>query len=198
MNFFVHFLKNLKATGAVAPSSKFLAQNLSKPLKQRLGANHSNPLNILELGPGTGPLTKELVQLIRPQDKLDLVELQKGFYEMIQEKYTSDNVCIHHTDILNFNAEVKYDFIFSSLPYENMPLSVSKKIWHKKLSLCASESYISYFKYLNFRKFKYDFEQEIVEKYRCNKKIIVRNIPPAKLYTLHIDQDKPSPLAEAV
>ncbi len=190
MKFFIHFLKNLKKTGAVAPSSKFLVRDLISHLQRYLARDNSEPLNILEIGPGTGSLTKEIVKALRPEDRLDVVEIQKSFYKVIQKKYSRSNVFVHHSDILTFNPNVKYDYIFSSLPYENMSKDVNRKIWQKKLNLCSSPAYICYFKYVNFRDFKNDFEEEIVEKFIYDKKIVLRNLPPAKLFILQVE-DRP-------
>jgi len=185
----LYFLKDLKRVGAVAPSSKFLAKDLVSQLQNKLTDTDCKPLNILEVGAGTGSLTKQIARHLRPQDSLDIVEIHKKFYQIIGSKYRlNDNVRIHHSDILNFHPQKKYDFIFSSLPYENMPESITKQIWEKKLNLCLQNAYISYFKYLKFGDFKSDFEEKIVNTYKYNKKIVFLNIPPAKIYTLEISQ----------
>jgi len=183
----VHFLKDLKQVGAIAPSSKFLAKDLVKQLKEELSHESCEALNILEIGPGTGPLTKQISRLIRPTDHLDVVEIHDRFYEIVRKKYSSSNITVHHKDILNFTSGRSYDYIFSSLPYEVMPETLIQKIWKKKLDLCSSKAYICYFKYVSFRKFKCNFEEAVVQKYQSNKKIVLRNLPPAKLYTLEIN-----------
>ena len=190
MEHLLYFLKDLKQVGAVAPSSKFLAKDLVCQLKDRLADTDCESLNILEVGAGTGSLTKQIAKHLRSQDSLDIVEIHKKFYQIVGSKYRhSDNIRIHHSDILNFHPQKKYDFIFSSLPYENMPETITKQIWEKKLKLCSPKAFISYFKYLKFRNFKSDFEEEIVDTYGQNKKIVLLNIPPAKIYTLEITQD---------
>lgn len=189
----LYFLKDLKQTGAIVPSSKFLAKDLVFHLNKRLSKGDCTPLKILEIGAGTGPLTKQIAKLLRPQDQLDIVEIHKKFYQIIKTKYQSENIHPHHADILNFRPDYHYDFIFSSLPYENMPEHISRNIWQKKLSLCKRDAYISYFKYVKFPGFKSDFEEEVVKKYVQSKKIVLRNLPPAKVYTLEInDQTGPS------
>ncbi|MEL7833740.1 class I SAM-dependent methyltransferase [Fodinibius sp. Rm-B-1B1-1] len=189
MEHLLYFLKDLKRVGAVAPSSKFLAKDLVAQLQNKLADSNCAPLNILEVGAGTGSLTKQIAKQLRPQDSLDIVEIHKKFYQIIGSKYRlNNNIRIHHADILNFHPQKKYDFIFSSLPYENMPEEITKQIWEKKLSLCSSEAYISYFKYLKFRNFKSDFEEKIVNSFKHDKKIVFLNIPPAKIYTLEINQ----------
>lgn len=188
MEHLLYFLKDLKQIGAIAPSSKFLAKDLVSQFKKRLSNKNCPPLKILEIGAGTGPLTKQISKYLRPQDHFDIVEIHKKFYQIIKKKYQQSNVRVHHTDILKFQPQYQYDFIFSSLPYENMPEEISKEIWEKKLRLCSSKAYISYFKYVKFRNFKSDFEERVVEKYGQNKKIVFLNLPPAKIYTLEITQ----------
>lgn len=190
MEHFLHFFKDLKQVGAIAPSSKFLAKDLVEQLKSDLSCKDCAPLNILEIGPGTGPLTKEILKLIRPKDHVDVVEIHEHFFEMICEQFGETSISIHHEDILQFNSKKTYDYIFSSLPYEAMPKELIQKIWKKKLDLCSPKAYICYFKYVSFRKFKCNFEEALVEKYQRNKKIVLLNIPPAKLFTLEIDHAK--------
>jgi len=184
----LYFLKDLKQVGAIAPSSKFLAKDLVSQLKERLSDNNCSPLNILEIGAGTGPLTKQITKHLRPKDQLDIVEIHKKFYQLIKAKYRQKNVTTHHSDILKFQPDRQYDFIFSSLPYENMPEEICQKIWKKKLALCSSGAHISYFKYVKFRDFKSDFEEKVVKKYGCDKKFVFLNLPPAKVYTLVINE----------
>lgn len=186
MEHFIHFIKDLKQTGAIAPSSKFLAKDLVNQFRNDVSNSNCPPLKILEIGPGTGPLTKEITKLLRPQDRLDIVEIHQHFYQTIKEKYIRPNVNIHHEDILQFRPGITYDYIFSSLPYEAMSESLIQQIWQKKLDLCSQKAFICYFKYVSFRKFKCDFEEQIVRRYQRNKKIVLLNIPPAKLFTLEI------------
>lgn len=197
MEHLVHFLKDLKQVGAIAPSSKFLAKDLVKQLKEELSQKSCEALNILEVGPGTGPLTKQISRLVRPKDHVDVVEIHDRFFEIVSKKYSSYNIAVHHKDILNFTSGRSYDYIFSSLPYEAMPETLIQEIWKKKLELCNSRAYICYFKYVSFRKFKCNFEEAVVQKYQSNKKIVLRNIPPAKLYTLEINEES-EPIIENV
>lgn len=197
MEYLLYFFKDLKQVGAIAPSSKFLAKDLVAQLKNKLSSNSCSPLNILEIGAGTGPLTKQINKHLRPEDQLDIVEIHKKFYQIVKTKYREPNIHVHHADILNFQADKQYDFIFSSLPYENMPEEISQNIWKKKLELCRNGSFITYFKYLKFKDFKCDFEEKVVDKYGQNKKVVLLNLPPAKIYTLEINQNgEPIPFIE--
>lgn len=198
MEHLLHFIKDLKKVGAIAPSSKFLAKDLVEQLKIELSCDDCPSLNILEIGPGTGPLTKQIAKLVRPKDNVDVVEIHDHFFNLVNEKYNSNNISIHHEDILQFNPNRTYDYIFSSLPYEAMPEDLTQKIWKKKLDLCSKKAYICYFKYVSFRKFKSNFEEAVVEKYQSDKKVVLLNIPPAKLFTLEINHNEAEPVIENV
>lgn len=187
MEHFLHFIKDLKQTGAIAPSSKFLAKDLVKQLKKDVSCNTCRPLNILEVGPGTGPFTKEICKLIRAEDRLDVVEIHNHFFQTIKNKFARPNVSVFHEDILQYQPGRTYDYIFSSLPYEAMPKELIQKIWRKKLELCSPKAFICYVKYVSFRKFKCDFEEQVVKRYQRDKKVVLLNIPPAKLFTLEIN-----------
>lgn len=190
MEHIIHFIKDLKQTGAIAPSSKFLAKDLVEQLKEDISCAECPPLNILEIGPGTGPLTEQITKLLRPKDNLDIVELHEHFYDTIYQKYQCENISVHHKDIINFSSDQKYDYIFSSLPYEAMSEELIKSIWRTKLELCKQKAFICYFKYVSFRKFKSNFEREIVQRYQRDKKIVFLNLPPAKVFTLEIHDPK--------
>ena len=155
---------------------------------QLINGKDVKPFNILELGPGTGPLTNEIVKLLRPADHLDVVEVQEKFFKIVNNKFPGKNISVHFNDFLEFTPEKRYKFIFSSLPYDIMPRPVIRKIWEKKLSLCAPTAYICYFKYLKFRKFKCDYEEQVVKHFKHDKQLVFRNLPPAHIYTLRIDE----------
>lgn len=191
-----HFVKNLKEVGAIAPSSKFLARDLVKQLDTSFSGKRK-PLKILEIGAGTGPLTERLFKRLQTDDHLDVVELNDRFYKKLSREFKAPNINIEHGDILEFDPGYTYDIIFSSLPYEGLPKNISHQIWIKKLQLCGELTYITYYKYLNVRRFKCDFEKEVVDRYKRDSNVVFLNIPPAKRYTLKISRnDLPEELTQ--
>ena len=196
MEHLFHFVKNLKEIGAIAPSSKFLARDLARQLDSSFSASRK-PLNMLEIGAGTGPLTKRLAKRLKPDDHLDVVELNDRFYKQLSREYDAPNINIEHGDILEFNPGYSYDIIFSSLPYEGLPKEISHKIWVKKLQLCGELTYITYYKYLNVRQFKCKFEKTVVDRYKRDSNVVFLNVPPAKRFTLRINRSElPDSLTE--
>lgn len=187
----LEFVRNVKETGAIAPSSRFLTKDLVEYLEEELSDETTEPLNILEIGPGTGSLTKQILKRIRPQDQLDIIELNDYFYGHMIRNYRQANVEIHNGDFLNVETGRAYDYIFSSLPYESIPEELSQQIWEKKLAICKENALISYYKYLNFKKTRCTLERELNSRYRKDKKFVFLNLPPARCYTLEVNPTPP-------
>ena len=71
--FLTQFLRNHQATGSVVPSGRPLASALCRHVGT--GA----PQKILEAGPGTGAVTGVVVERMRAEDQLWMVELNPAF-----------------------------------------------------------------------------------------------------------------------
>jgi phosphatidylethanolamine/phosphatidyl-N-methylethanolamine N-methyltransferase len=79
--FFKRWLDNPKATGAVSPSGRFLARAM---------ASYVDPKSegpIIELGPGTGPVTEALIDRGVPQERLILVEYDTSFCKLLERRF---------------------------------------------------------------------------------------------------------------
>ncbi|MEX0680614.1 MAG: rRNA adenine N-6-methyltransferase family protein [Balneolales bacterium] len=170
------------------PSSRYLARDAVRMVVERLEKPGREPISILEVGAGTGIFTEHIVSALGKQDRFDVVELNNYFCNILKHRFTSSSTCkIYHQDILTFQPACKYDFVLSSLPYERIPTSVTRKLWEHKLSLCKPDSFIIYYKYLNFNHFRSRFEKQLVRSNLFDEKVVFLNIPPARLMTLRID-----------
>lgn len=73
-------------------------------------------LEILEIGPGDGRLTDNILK--KNPKNLDLVEIDKDLFINLKNKYSKIiNVSIENEDILNYKINKQYDLIISNLPY---------------------------------------------------------------------------------
>ena len=73
-------------------------------------------LEILEIGPGDGRLTDNILK--KNPKNLDLIEIDKNLFSNLINKYSNNkNVNIKNEDILNFKINKQYDLIISNLPY---------------------------------------------------------------------------------
>ncbi|MFJ4095761.1 translation initiation factor IF-2 [Kitasatospora sp. NPDC089913] len=73
-------LRTFRLTGAVAPSGAALVNALTVPATSR----PDRPLSVLEVGAGTGAVTRRLVRALRAGDRLHVVEPNPRFAERLR------------------------------------------------------------------------------------------------------------------
>ena len=98
--------------------------------------------NILEIGPGTGNLTIEIIK--KKPKKFFLIEKDKDLLLLLKEKY-SEKIIYINDDVLNVNENVLSEeklTVFGNLPYNisteiltKWILNLNSKIWFDKLIL---------------------------------------------------------------
>ncbi len=116
-------------------------------------------MRVLEIGPGTGPVTDEIVKLLRPGDVFDLVELNEEFVRILSARFESDPVwkavkpqtTIHQVPLQEYNATAPYDFIISGLPLNNFPAALVKTLTDAYFRLLKPGGVLSYFEYMYIR-----------------------------------------------
>jgi len=113
-------------TGAVIPSSKALARNM---------ARHVDPASdgpVVELGPGTGPVTAALVEQGIDPSRLVLVEFNSDFCRLLRKRYPEATVVQGDAYRLRHLIESKLDqsaaAIVSSLPLLTKPLGTRLRL----------------------------------------------------------------------
>lgn len=75
-----------RETGALAPSGKHLARLMAEQV------DPSVPGYIVELGPGTGPFTRALVDRGIPEERLILIEYNEEFTGLLKARYPKATV----------------------------------------------------------------------------------------------------------
>lgn len=154
--FFRQFRSRFETTGAIAPSSRFLANAMTSYLRERPAGK---PVRVLEIGPGTGPVTDRIVRLIQPGDVFDLVELNDEFVRILKDRFTSEEAwksvagqsSIHMMPIQDFQAPEPYDFVISGLPLNNFPADLVRTITDAYFRLLKPGGVLSYFEYMYVR-----------------------------------------------
>lgn len=162
--FFREFRRQFETTGSITPSSRFLARALCRPLERRehAGAGTSagdaaRPVRILEVGPGTGAVTRRIVSLLRPGDVLDLVELNPEFVAVLKRKFSSDfaeaadQSTVYERSLEAHDSDAPYDFVISGLPLNNFPPDLVERIFEAYFRLLAPTGTLSYFEYMFIR-----------------------------------------------
>lgn len=84
-------------------------------------------MTVLEVGAGTGAITRALAARLGPEDRLDAVELNARFADMLKTALADDSVLAAVADrvrviagsITEIDLDRRYDAIISGLPFMN-------------------------------------------------------------------------------
>lgn len=113
------WLDNPLTTGAVSPSGRFLAAAM---------ARHVDPATeglVVELGPGTGPVTQALLRRGFAQERLVLVEYDAAFCKLLERRFPRATIiqgdAIRLRETLAGKIDQPVAAVVSSLPLLNMP-----------------------------------------------------------------------------
>lgn len=85
VSFFLSWLSSPRRVGAIAPSSDFLAELMTREITASSGP-------VIELGPGTGVFTYKLLERGVQQQDLTLVEYGSDFARMLQIRFPGARV----------------------------------------------------------------------------------------------------------
>lgn len=159
--FFRQFREQYHTTGAIAPSSRFLANAQARPLA-RLKARLDRPVRVLEVGPGTGVVTRRIVRLLAPGDTFDMVEINQAFADHLQQLFVDDSdfsplaeySSIHAVPLQEFTSDAPYDVIISGLPMNNFSSELVEELFDAYFRLLDPEGTLSYFEYMYMRQMR--------------------------------------------
>lgn len=193
---------DFKRTGAVAPSSKVLANAMAGEMIRC----HKGPARVLEVGGGTGSITEVIAKKIRPGDRLDVYEIDSGFSEVLNRRLKEDksfshvgsSVRVYNMPIEKIERRARYDFIISCLPFTCFQPAMVREIFEVYRSILNPGGICSFFEYILIRKAARFMSgkaaerrrvlevaqvvAEYVDQYSYKRDIVLRNIPPAVVY----------------
>ncbi|MCB0093474.1 MAG: class I SAM-dependent methyltransferase, partial [Caldilineaceae bacterium] len=198
--FFEQFRRNFTQTGAIMPSSPALGQAASAHL-----ARPRPPARILEAGAGTGSFTREIIPLLIPGDRLDVVEISSELTGFLQQRLIDEgllrrsgvasaglDIRLINADLLQFPFDTDYDFIIFSLPLTNFPPDMVAALLAIMMQHLRPGGVFSYVKYIFIGQFKYylggaqtrakmDGNQAIIQdyarQYQFERSVVVANVP---------------------
>ena len=207
--FFGQFRERFETTGAIAPSSRFLARSMTRYLRARPA--DAAPVRVLEIGPGTGAVTGTIVKHIREHDRFDLVELNEAFAEHLKLRFENDPVwncvaaqsTVHVAPLQEFVSDGPYDFVISGLPLNNFPADLVDDIFEHYFKHLLPGGILSYFEYQFVRSIRTRIGakserarlksidktmSDYCSKQRIRRDWIFPNIPPA--WVQHLQKPK--------
>jgi phospholipid N-methyltransferase len=204
------FRKDFFHTGSVMPSSRYLGRELAACL-----AGDRPPARILEIGPGTGPVTAQILPFLKPGDQFDAVEINGDFVEMLSKRFPQASKSpldgppaefrLLHAPIQDLPGTGVYQHLISGLPFNNFPIALVEDIWISIHRLAAPGATFSFFEYLAVRQIKAPFvakaEKERLaqigkhlaeqsRQYETHARKVFMNVPPAVVHHLKLPGGK--------
>ena len=195
--FFSESFSNFGTVGAIAPSSNSLAKAVVNPMGKRTKA----PIAVLEVGPGTGAFTSQILRELQQGDTLDIYELNPKFYQYLKNYIDQESILakklsckLYNADIRHLNKSKKYDFIISGLPFNNFDFKTVDEILSVLMSQLTPNGIFTYFEYCLTNEFKGHFLKSIerermlmvgltvktfIQKYQFHSTKVWLNLPPA-------------------
>ncbi|HET6884552.1 MAG TPA: methyltransferase domain-containing protein [Pirellulales bacterium] len=152
--FLREYLRHFHHTGSIAPSSRWLGAALARHVSDGSGARR-----ILEVGPGTGAVTRHIVAKLGTNDRFDLVELNPAFVECLRRRFddephfarVADRVRVINCPVEELPCDRPYDAIVSGLPLNNFSVSDVRRILETFGTLMSPTATLSFFEYVAIR-----------------------------------------------
>jgi phospholipid N-methyltransferase len=195
--FYRQFREQYRTTGSILPSSRALARAMTRPMRRA-----KPPRRILEVGPGTGAVTAEIVRQLRRGDQLDIVEINADFVAYLGQRFSEEpdfrkrrgQSRIMHCPLQEVPGEHGYDFMISGLPLNNFSLDLVENIYRSYERLLKPDGTLTCFEYVWIRVMKMPFVsvsertrllmltqylQAKIRRYQIGEEVVFLNVPPA-------------------
>ena len=194
--------RDFRRTGAIAPSSRALAQAMTREL-----AKHRRPeAHVLEVGAGTGSVTEEVVRHLGAGDHLDVCEIDRKLAGIIRHRLKNDpsflgvkaSIRVINKPIESFSREPGYDFIISCLPFTNFEAAAVRDIFELYRDLLRPGGICSFYEYILVRKATRlvtgrtavgtrvagvsKVVRNYIDRYCYKHQVVLLNLPPAMVH----------------
>lgn len=172
------FFKDAKMVGSMRPSSKYLTRKMLD------GIDFNEAKIIVELGPGTGVFTREILAQMAPDATLLVFELHDEFFHILNKSITDKRVHFIHDSaekieeyLTQYNLH-KADAVVSSLPLANFPNALRSSIVGAAKNALTDDGLLTQFQYsLQSKKYLESTFDDVKINYTF------WNFPPAFVYT---------------
>lgn len=183
--FLSQFVFRPKSTGAVAPSSRFLAREMVACI------DWPNVGCVVEYGPGTGVVTEQIIDLVRPEAQFMAIELNPRFVEIVKTRFPT--VLVHHESVANVSAVCdkesvgRVDAVVSGLPWSVFSEDQQTEYLDAMMQVLPEGGQFVTFAYLQgtllpagrrFRKKLGEYFGQVT-----TTRTVWRNLPPAFVYS---------------
>ena len=173
-SFYKAFFRNPRAIGAVTPSSKRLATAIASHIPSPQTGF------VIELGGGTGVITKAILDQGIDEQKIIVIENSEGLAEKLSKRFpkvkTIHGSAAHLADLLGERAN-HVQTIVSGLPLLALPKNVTQQILEQVDNVLKPGGY--------YIQFTYGLQKGILENNPHYEKVLSKrvwlNTPPARI-----------------
>jgi phosphatidylethanolamine/phosphatidyl-N-methylethanolamine N-methyltransferase len=189
-------LANFYTVAAVAPSSIHLASAMVEPLPV------SKALVAVELGAGTGAMTRELLNELPPNAKLLAFEINPRFFDYLKRTFRDPRLVLINESVENIERELRQrgyehvDVVVSSLGLGFMSEPKRRRIFEGLMPFVRAHTVLTQYQYIHGLQFSNGKLRRLSLKpllsnyfESVESRIIWRNVPPAYVYTCHLQEN---------
>lgn len=173
------FLRHGTAIASLAPSSRWLARTTVGNVAW------DRARVVVELGAGTGPITRVLVEKAPPECRLVVLERDPDFAKILRERYSDRPNCdVVEGDVRDLAAIMaergiaRADYVISGLPVPSFPKDLQRDLFRQVKQLLAPEgtfNQITEMPWVYWRFYRRFFDE-------VSFVFEPRNLPPAGAY----------------
>jgi phosphatidylethanolamine/phosphatidyl-N-methylethanolamine N-methyltransferase len=185
MLFLGALVRNPRSVGAIVPSSAYLARDMVRDI--------APASRVVELGPGTGVITRAVVRRTGLGGRVLAVDTNRKFVERIQRTWPEvDCVCASAETLPELVAARGWDgvdHIVSGLPFASLPGAVTLLILDAVRDVLRVGGTFTTFQYVPLYRLPpaVAFRRELSARLGSEprSRLVVRNVPPARILTWH-------------
>lgn len=168
--FLKEFLRNIREVGSVSPSSKFLTKTLL------LSVQFKTARTIVELGGGSGVVTRQLLRRMHPDAELFVFEINMNFASTLRTipDHRLHVMSVSALQLSNVLRDRKADYIISGLPLSTLSGMDRISLFQKIRDALDPNGIYLQFQYIPFF---YLTLKSIFR--RTSLSFVFRNVPPA-------------------
>lgn len=128
INFLRESIRNLKTTGSVARSSRFLCRRIAGKI------DPAQASVVVELGPGDGAITRHILDRLRPDAQVLVFEINDVFIEKLRSVFDDPRITLIHDSAENIGQYLEergilsVDYFISGIPFVMLPESLAENI----------------------------------------------------------------------
>jgi phospholipid N-methyltransferase len=163
------FVRVPREIGSILPSSRYLCREMLAAIDWK------SAVSLVELGAAEGVLTAWILKRMRPDASLTVYEIRPEFVRVLREiRDPRLTIYDHSAEFLSGN----HDVIISSLPLVTLPKRVAFRVLNASMKALQERHGL-------FLQYQYSplAERLLSRFFVWRKTFVLRNVPPAHVYT---------------